>query len=414
MLARSIGLVYPLWNHRTPDSLLEQLHDAAPLDHVTLPVVTGPRAQFRYLESPERPYFNTDGGWHYQPDRTRYEGCPVAPVTADWLSGDDPLEPVAEIARRRSIALAVRIRVTQVPRLLAAAPHLRQRDAWGQVRRRSRLCPNQPAVRDLLRAVLHDLQRYGPIAAEIEDFGTSAATYYSNWSTAAGWYRGGSGPIWTCFCDGCRAIAVAAGLDPDRRRAARERAHCCHMLSPPLDQRGRLDAHRDESLDAFARARVAENAVWLNRLADEFPKMTFLTDFSPNPYEASSENLVRQLDPQRWSGIGGGQTIHLDLQPKPHRTDGLLPLPGQADQYFVRSRAVSLDAPHRALRALPEETEQLRLRVAAGASWWEFEPLGDGAPDEFDHVCRRIELIRQVFAHTPAQPDDGPSTGDPA
>src|SRR5262245_21196755 len=104
------GIVYPLWNHTDGgDSLLERVAGEAGLDHVTIPVVSGPRATFRFFGPNETPYFRTEGGWHFPPETKQYAASAIKPKMARWCGQRDELKKVCDIARGLGVRIILRI-----------------------------------------------------------------------------------------------------------------------------------------------------------------------------------------------------------------------------------------------------------------------------------------------------------------
>jgi hypothetical protein len=392
-------LVYPLWNHRGPRPPLEAVLDRVKLDHLTIPAVGGPAAQFRYFEAPDHPYFNTEGGWHYQPDEKLYAGCPVSPLRADWLGDENPFDDVVRILRERSMRLAVRVGVTRIPRLWANAPRFWQRDAWGQWTHIHPACPNQAAVRDLLLAIIRDLDHYQPTVVQLQEFGPcgfSASALYHGWDHAPS----------PCFCDACRATAVAAGLNPDDV-AACARDHEGSLISHTRDEKGELAIRRDERLSVYQMAQTAEHAAWLNQFAAQFPRTTFMLE-GAFPFWLKTCEIVDYLDPQRWVAIRAHAFVMAPANGGVTQDpDHMIPVTLEGKKAFlVPGGAARLDSRYAPAGQPGQAFERLQLRIEHGTAWFEFEPTGDGAPDELDQMCRAVAAIREAFARIP-QTSDG-------
>src|SRR5262245_59155093 len=105
----SFGVVYPLWNHtREPGNLLDRLVGEVGIDHITIPVVTGPVEQFRPYFFPDAPYFGTEGGWHYPPGE-RLIAARIKPHVATWCGKRDILSQVRTAAERQGLKVYLRL-----------------------------------------------------------------------------------------------------------------------------------------------------------------------------------------------------------------------------------------------------------------------------------------------------------------
>jgi len=266
-MSSDFGLVHHLWNSGAePGTMLDRALGEARLDHLTVPVVTGPIEKFRL--SPVHPphTFVTEGGWHFPIDRRCYTGGPVKPRPARWVGKQDVLGKLGEYAGSRSVRLVFRVDLRAVTSLLEHEPHLRPRNAWGDENVAAGACVLNPDLRELLRGTLADLTRYQPAGFQLVEWmpdlaiDRGAARQFS-WSPVLRQL------LDVCFCPACRQAATVAGVDPDQ--AARSlRVHAEQMIADPEGYDGVGKVNEDRVLQAYLDARRRDSLTWLERLAE--------------------------------------------------------------------------------------------------------------------------------------------------
>lgn len=105
-MACSYGVVYPLWSFADDrGAALERIIDETGIDHVSIPLVTGPIREFRAEPIAPPHYFHSSGGWHYEFDRKRYESLALKPVAGGWVGKRHVLKEMLDFAARRGIAV---------------------------------------------------------------------------------------------------------------------------------------------------------------------------------------------------------------------------------------------------------------------------------------------------------------------
>ncbi|MBN2446208.1 MAG: hypothetical protein JXO22_05765 [Phycisphaerae bacterium] len=264
------GIVYPLWNEvLAPRDLLERVAGEVGLDHITVPVITGPWHEFRLVTplEPERS-FATEGGWHFPPVSERYRPTGVIPRTARWTGKRNHLARLCERAGALSLRLVFRVDLRGAACASEQHAHLRMRDAWDD--ELPWACVAQAELRELLYAVLADLACYEPAGIELADWALDTSTGQAH-ETSLSWHAGARRLANTCFCPACRQVAAHAGLDADHI-ARSVRVHTERMLTHPEDDwRGMLAA--DELLKAYRHGvRPRECADWLTQLSASHPQ----------------------------------------------------------------------------------------------------------------------------------------------
>lgn len=263
-MSNDFGVEYHLWSYANePGELLDRLIGEVGIDHVTVPVVTGPLEHFRIAPPSPPNLFTTAGGWHFPPAAEAYRGCAVRPRTARWFGKRDVLARVATIVAKHRVRLVCRLDVRSCRPLLEHEPHLSTRNAWGDAAPGAGLCVLHPDTRELLRATVRDLRRYEPAGFQLVDWAPDLAVD-----------RGLPRPLShtpvaqalldLCFCPACRQAALAAGVDPDQ--AARSvRQHLLDALREAPDAiRERLK--QDEVLAGYVAARRTAAAAWQREL----------------------------------------------------------------------------------------------------------------------------------------------------
>jgi hypothetical protein len=366
-MSGDFGIAYPLWTDpQGPGRLLDQAIGEVGLDHLTIPVVTGPQEQFR--PSPAQPphCFHTEGGWHFPPHAARYTDGPVRPRLARWFGKRDLLSRICEHAGGRDIAVIFRVDLRAVGGLVEHDPYLRTRNAWGDEVVPAGPCVSNPELRELLRATLDDLLRYEPAGFQLADWAPDLPTG-----------RGVARPLdWqplarkladVCFCPACRQIATVSGTDPDQ--AARSaRVHVERLLTDPENGAVAAKARDDEVLNAYVRARQQDNAAWLHQVAERHHarRRYFLTD------AASAESVVVPLGQEAFQLVVRPFSLPVD------REEDALGTPVR-----LAKHAFGLVLP--VWRPAIHEGGQLVRHVSAlrraGVVFFDFEGL-DEAPDE--------------------------------
>jgi len=278
-MAAQFGIVLPLWSYAADrGALLERAAGEIGLEHVTVPVVTGPQTHFRVGTAPEQPHFETAGGWHFPHAAKAYAAVGIRPVRASWFAGADVLGRLREHAQRQNLKLVMRLDLRGAAVLLEQASHLLQRNAWGQEVTAAGGCASQPDLRELVRATLDDLHRYEPAAWELADWVPDlpmdrALPRPLRWQPAA------RRLVDTCFCSACRQVAARAGVAPDQAaRSVRVQVERALAGTPALTE--------DDPLVAdYLAVRVADCGDWLARLAQTDPllQVVFPAD-EPFPY----------------------------------------------------------------------------------------------------------------------------------
>lgn len=266
-MSGDFGLVYPLWTDpRGPADVLDGVVGEVGLDHLTIPVVTGPVTQFRADPAQPPNLFVTEGGWHFPPRLSAYTGGSVRPRTAGWFGKRDVLGAVCEYAVKRDIPVIFRVDARSALRLLEHEPHLRSRNAWGDEVISAGACVLNPELRELLRGTLRDLSRYGPAGFELVDWAPDLAVDRYRPRPLSGCPTARH-LLDICFCPACRQVATLAGIDPEQ--AARSaRVHTDQTLRHPGDAARAVTALNDELLRGYGQARRRDAHAWLRQLAE--------------------------------------------------------------------------------------------------------------------------------------------------
>jgi len=302
---------YPLWSPDRPaPDLLDRIVGEVGPDFVLVPVVTGPRHAFRAATLADvEPAFSTDGGWHYPPRAAAFEGGDITPRAARWCGKRDPLAALQTRLVALGLDLLVQLDLRAATPALEAHPHLLRRDAWGATPPWLGACPASPALRELLRLTLIDLQRYAPAGHELLRWtGDRAAV-----PGPLAWHPVADQLAATCFCAACRQTAVAAGVDPDAAarcvRVETERA----LTRPPATAL----PPEDELLARYRTACAADQARWLAELAAAgSPEARWLGVDEPAPDAAP---------PAGWEWRGRVRDLRADTRAQALPSQVLLP-----------------------------------------------------------------------------------------
>lgn len=377
-MSAEFGIVLPLWSYAADNGeLLDRAAGEVGLDHLTVPVVTGAHTQFRLSADVAEPYFHTEGGWHFPADGKAYVAAGVRPIKARWFGSADVLARLCDHATRLGLRLVARIELRAIRELIEREPHLGQRNAWGQEVASAGLCVCNPNVRDLLRATLDDLRRYGPVAFELADWMPDHAV---DWSTVRplAWNLTVRPLLDICFCAACRQIAERASIDPDQ--AARSvRVQVGRAVELPAGTTAKKT--EDDVVAGYGIARLADCGAWLRRLAevDAAHRYRLLHALeTPTAYEDSPvEELVR-----------------LPARALPHlsddQLDGLLRL-ARTFQHWRWSLPVwrpTFNEPATLVRLLTEATR-------AGVQTFDLEGLDEAPPEAMTWLKQAVRFARR-------------------
>ena len=260
-MAARYGIVLPLWSYADDDGqLLERAAGEVGLDHITVPAITGPQSHFRLGGALERPYFQSEGGWHYPPVAKAYGVAGLRPPKARWFGTADHLARLREHLERLGLKLVLRVDLRPVPALLVQEPRLCQRNAWGQEVPTAGVCAGDAVARELLHCTLEDLLRYQPTAYELADWVPDHAVN-QHAARPLAWHAEARQLLDLCFCPACRQAAERANCDPDQ--AARSvRVQLERLVGTAA---GACDT--DVAVAGYIAARSQENLAWLGRLA---------------------------------------------------------------------------------------------------------------------------------------------------
>lgn len=380
------GIVCSLWNHPArPAALLERAHGEFGLDHVTACAVAG-GGHVAYLGEHEGPReLALEPGWQYPPDPTAFERCSLRPRVARWLGRRNALAELAESASAQGIRLLVRVDLRAA--LLSTEPnaHAAMRNAWGEPVPGGGPCVCQPAPRELLRAALLELTRYDPGGLEV-----------ANWWPDRVAHRGGERPLqwnsWArrlldvCFCDACRQIAAAEGIDPDQ--AARSvQVHFRSSVTAAHAQEAAPRLRRDELLAAYVRSRRDESQRWLASLAGAHDSRRLIL-VGPEGPEPDPGDWWTPAAPEGWTLVMRPWATHGGSGPPPDtRAAGLHGFSG-----------VSLPAWHPEFRESSELVRFVQEVLGQGVRFFDFERLDLDAPEALTWVRQAVRFGRRSQA----------------
>ncbi len=270
-MASEFGILYYLWDFATDEGrLLERVVGEAAIDHVAVPVVTGALTTFHHLVQPDAPHFHTDGGWHFRTSTKVYQNVALRPKKARWFAAGDLLAQLRERVSTWNLKLHARIDLRAVQPLADDQPHVMQRNAWGQESPAAGACASNADVRELLRATLEDLARYGLAGYELCDWLPDHAIDHTN-SRPYNWLPSVRRLLDMCFCASCRQIAERAGVDADA--AARSvRVHVERLLNAGNAAQTSDPIRDDPVVATYVAARVSDCGAWLRRQVEGKPE----------------------------------------------------------------------------------------------------------------------------------------------
>jgi hypothetical protein len=365
---RSFGIVYPLWSHADGGGdLLARAIGEVGIDHITVPVVTGPRVAYRAYATEPPKVFTTEGGWHYPPNTRAYAG--VRPKSAGWFGKRDLLARVCETAAKRGLKVYFRIDIRHIPALLDRNPHLRGRNCFGDEMTYAGACLCNPQLRELLRNTMTDLARYEMAGFQLMEMSLSRP---DRWQRDQMSITVNSSVLCNvCFCAACDQVVTGAGVEPNAAARAAQDA-IPRIPTPEARKRPRVAA-LPETLDEYQQARLLDLNLWLTRLAAELGQTTgyIVGDMWDRPVDHFRQ-LVRAIPLvtdreilfERWDRHGPPQGL---------AHGAWLPVVSSADE-LVR---------------FVYETQQ------RGVSFFDFEDLDESPPEAIDWLRQAVRYARR-------------------
>ena len=259
------------------------------IDHLTVPAITGPLAQYRLCGEIEPPYFYTEGGWHFSPETKVYAPTGVRPHVAHWAGSRDTLGPMREYASKHALKFVLRLDFQGLQGPLATLPETRMRTAWGDELGGYGACTTSPVFRELVQATISDLQRYEPDGFELDRIRTGEEHLQLGTAPPLLW---GEGPLrhWagTCFCPACRQVAVRAGANVSAAIDVIKSLGRAYADAGLRITSEKCDNH--EGLGQYWAARRADFGSWIERLAGMIaPRTVYVID------EPCGKGQVRRL-----------------------------------------------------------------------------------------------------------------------
>ena len=251
-------------------ALLDRALGEVGFDALVVPAVSGGTERFR-IEPDQPPHtFATEGGWHFPTRADAYQACAVKPRTARWSGKRDVLEKLQKYAGERGLEIILEVNPRGVGGLLEHEPHLRGRDAWGDVNTALGACVMNADLRELLHATLTDLTRYSPVGFQLvnwmidlpaEDFAPTAFAWHATLPRLMN----------ICFCPACRQLATVEGVDPDAA-AETVRQLAAQLMQEPERE---VAVCPTGNLKSYLEARRHDVGRWLARLREMFPEQRF-------------------------------------------------------------------------------------------------------------------------------------------
>jgi len=272
------GLVLPPWNFsRAEGNLLDRVVGEVGIDHLTVPAITGPLAQYRLSGEIEPPYFYTEGGWHFSPQPKLYAPTGVRPHVAHWAGARDTLGPMREYASKHALKFVLRLDFQGFQGPLASLPETRMRTAWGNELGGYGACTSSPAFREVVQAVLADLQACEPDGCELDCICTGEEELQLGTAPPLLWEGPLRHRVQTCFCPACRQTALRAGVDVSAAIGVVQsfgRAYAAAGLGITGEMNEKL-----AGLGQYWKARRADLDSWIERLAGVIaPRTLYVID----------------------------------------------------------------------------------------------------------------------------------------
>jgi len=205
------GILADIWN--VVDFGIEpslDLIQSVGAQSISLRVTSSRVSQLRAGELDAPRIFRSDGGYFFQPDKSKYNNTRIKPVVASWLKSRDPLEQIVEACRKRDIELRFRISTLESPVIAARYPEVASKTIFGDVASETLSAANRDVV-ELLRATVIDLaNRFSPAAIELDDPRFhSGAMYEQEFDAGNGFHS----LLELSFDESSAQSAIARGID---------------------------------------------------------------------------------------------------------------------------------------------------------------------------------------------------------
>lgn len=258
-----VGVLMPLWTFRDGAKLLERAAGEIGVDHVVVPVVTGPLTSFRNPAVCDPPAFATEGGWHFPPESKRYATAGVRPHAARWIAQRDWLSQFCTAAGKLAIGVACRVEPAAAIAAMERAESLWLRDAWGEPFASRAGCLCNPVLRELTAAMCADVaSRCAAMRIEVWRDLPFCVTLQS---------LAGAGLESVCFCAACRQLAAREGVDvEDAVRAAKTKQEAS-AEQPGAADRLMRESETPSSVTNLSRARSVDVDRWIRTLPNTAP-----------------------------------------------------------------------------------------------------------------------------------------------
>lgn len=305
----SFGLVYPLWNHtREPGGLLDRVVGEVGIDHLTIPVLTGPHEQFRLWWFPEGPYFHTEGGWHFQPQAKLYAKSGLKPHVARWVGTRRVLEEVCEEAARRGLKVHFSIDLAAFAPRVLGEPLIAQRNAWGEVYVGAHACLLNPSTRALLSAAVEDLSRCEAAALHLIGVEVEGALPVARRMTIAGIVDVVLQSM--CFCPACTQHAAQNDVDAEKAAAEIIRiGRCLGGLHAQLDLLN-SELERTPLLSRYIALRSLGHIEWMRGFVTSLaPRAVSLHDQPPAFGERRDDLVLSVLSAAQRDAVAQARAI---------------------------------------------------------------------------------------------------------
>lgn len=195
------------------EASLDRLRGEVGVTGIALHILSGPQFYFRALGRTPC-ILRTQGGACFTPEESRYAATRCRAPASDVAGAKYALEKIASACSERKMPLRVAISATRMGNLAQKHPEFATKNAFGAASTQT-LCLNNPDVQALVFGLVADVgDRPGVESLLIEDFGI-------RWFDVDDpqFVRPIPVPpefsklIGICFCESCRQLSLAAGVD---------------------------------------------------------------------------------------------------------------------------------------------------------------------------------------------------------
>jgi len=258
------------------DPVLDRLQGELGAGGVSVVAAGRPIRHLRHRPEAKPRIFQSQGGWYFPPDETKYTDTRCKPVVSGWMKSRNPLRKVSEACHRSDMTLRAVVDTRRIGRIVSRCPSAAVKTAFGDASPRV-MCPANPDVAALFHDLIADLTaNYDVSAIEVRCLDHTFETDLADALEASGSPQAADAVaralLSICFCESCLQSAAGQDIDSDgARRSVRT------WLNGALDQSRLLPDSwvallaEDDVLDGYVRHRRDAHIALMSALSRHCP-----------------------------------------------------------------------------------------------------------------------------------------------